>query len=33
VSTTELALYRVADARIAQVWVAADNLRVLDQLR
>jgi steroid delta-isomerase-like uncharacterized protein len=33
VTTTELALYRVAEGRIAQVWVAADNLRVLDQLR
>jgi steroid delta-isomerase-like uncharacterized protein len=33
VTTTELALYRVADGRIAEVWVAADDLRVLDQLR
>ena len=32
-TTTELALYRVAEGRIAEVWVAADNLRVLDQLR
>jgi predicted ester cyclase len=33
VSTQEFAFYRVADGRIAEVWVTADNLRILDQLR
>jgi predicted ester cyclase len=33
VDTVELALYRIADDRIAEVWVAADNQRVLAQLR
>jgi steroid delta-isomerase-like uncharacterized protein len=33
VSTQEFAVYRWADGRIAEVWVTADNLRVLDQLR
>lgn len=32
VDTVELALYRIADDRIAEVWVAADNQRVLAQL-
>jgi hypothetical protein len=29
----ELALYRLADHKIADVWVTADNLHVIDQLR
>jgi predicted ester cyclase len=33
VSTQEFAFYRVADGLIADVWVAADNLRLLEQLR
>ena len=33
VDTVELALYRIEDDRIAEVWVAADNQRVLEQLR
>lgn len=33
VDTVELALYRIEADRIAEVWVAADNLRVLEQLR
>jgi predicted ester cyclase len=33
VSTQEFAFYRIADGRIAEVWVTADNLRILDQLR
>lgn len=33
VQTQEFAVYRFADHRIAEVWVAADNLRVLQQLR
>jgi predicted ester cyclase len=32
VDTVELALYRIEADRIAEVWVAADNLRVLEQL-
>lgn len=33
VITQEFALYRVAAGRIEEVWVAADNLRVLRQLQ
>jgi predicted ester cyclase len=33
VATQEFAVYRIAEDRIAEVWVAADNLRLLDQLR
>jgi predicted ester cyclase len=33
VTTQELAFYRVAADRIVEVWVTADNLRVLQQLR
>lgn len=33
VRTDEFAFYRVADGRIAEVWVAADNDRVRAQLR
>ena len=33
VRTQELALYRLADHKIAEVWVTADNLHVIDQLR
>jgi predicted ester cyclase len=33
VDTQEFALYRVHDGLIAEVWVTADNLRLLDQLR
>jgi predicted ester cyclase len=33
VSTQEFAVYRWDGGRIAEVWVTADNLRVLDQLR
>jgi predicted ester cyclase len=33
VSTQELAVYRIDADRIAEVWVTADNLRLLDQLR
>ena len=33
VVTDEFALYRVADGRIVQVWVTADDLRLLEQLR
>ena len=33
VRTQEFAVYRFADDRIAEVWVTADNLRVLEQLR
>jgi steroid delta-isomerase-like uncharacterized protein len=33
VSTQEFAVYRVEDGRIAQVWVTADNLHLLEQLR
>jgi predicted ester cyclase len=33
VSTQEFALYRVHDGKIAEVWVTADDLQLLDQLR
>jgi aspartyl-tRNA synthetase len=33
VSTQEFALYRLQDGKIAEVWVAADNLHLLNQLR
>jgi predicted ester cyclase len=33
VHTQEFALYRWADGRIVEVWVTADNLRALEQLR
>lgn len=33
VSTQEFAFYRVAADRIVEVWVAADNARLLQQLR
>ncbi len=33
VSTQEFAFYRFAAGRIAEVWVTADDLRTLDQLR
>jgi predicted ester cyclase len=33
VSTQEFAIYRFEAGRIAEVWVTADNLRLLDQLR
>jgi predicted ester cyclase len=33
VTTQEFAIYRFAAGRIAEVWVTADNLRLLDQLR
>ena len=33
VTTDEFAVYRVEAGRIAQVWVTADNLGLLDQLR
>lgn len=33
VSTQELALYRLNDHKIAEVWVTADNLHIIDQLR
>ena len=33
VRTQEFALYRWADGRIVEVWVTADNLGALDQLR
>jgi steroid delta-isomerase-like uncharacterized protein len=33
VSTQEFAIYRFQAGRIAEVWVTADNLRLLDQLR
>ncbi len=33
VSTQELALYRIEDGRIAEVFVTADDLSVLEQLR
>ncbi len=33
VNTQEFAFYRVADGLIAEVWVAADNLRILEQIR
>ena len=33
VSAQEFAIYRFQAGRIAEVWVTADNLRLLDQLR
>ena len=33
VQTQEFSFYRVADGLIVEVWVAADNLSVLEQLR
>ncbi len=33
VRTQEFAVYRFGDDHIAEVWVTADNLRVLEQLR
>jgi predicted ester cyclase len=33
VTTQEFAFYRWSGGRIAEVWVTADNLRVLEQLR
>ncbi len=33
VRTQEFAIYRFQEGRIAEVWVTADNLRLLDQLR
>jgi predicted ester cyclase len=33
VTTQEFAVYRIDADRIAEVWVTADNLRLLDQLR
>jgi predicted ester cyclase len=33
VATQEFAVYRWSRGRIAEVWVTADDLRVLDQLR
>jgi predicted ester cyclase len=33
VRTQEFAIYHLAEERIARVWVAADNLALLDQLR
>jgi aspartyl-tRNA synthetase len=33
ITTSEFAVYRLERDRIAQVWVAADNLTLLDQLR
>ena len=33
VGTQEFAIYRFASGRIAEVWVTADNLSVLEQLR
>lgn len=33
VSTRECAVYRVANGKIAEVWVAADNLHLLQQLQ
>jgi steroid delta-isomerase-like uncharacterized protein len=33
VSTQEFAFYRVRDGRIAEVWVTADDLHLLQQLR
>lgn len=32
VTTQEFSVYRVADGKISEVWVTADNLRVLNQL-
>ena len=33
VETQEFAFYRVTAGRIVQVWVSADNLRLLEQIR
>ncbi|ADB35370.1 protein of unknown function DUF1486 [Kribbella flavida DSM 17836] len=33
VTTQEFAFYRIEQAKIVEVWVTADNLRLLDQLR
>jgi len=33
VSTQEFAVYRIDAGKIVEVWVAADNLHLLDQLR
>ena len=33
ITTREFAVYRLRDGRIAEVWVAADNLLLLEQLR
>jgi aspartyl-tRNA synthetase len=33
ITTSEFAIYRLEQDRIAQVWVAADNLTLLNQLR
>jgi predicted ester cyclase len=33
VSLQEFAFYRIEDQRIVEVWVAADNLHLLEQLR
>lgn len=33
VSTQEFAVYRLRERKIAEVWVTADNLMLLDQLR
>jgi predicted ester cyclase len=33
ITTREFAVYELAAGRIARVWVAADNLTLLDQLR
>ena len=33
VGTQEFAFYRVEDGRIAEVWVTADDLQLLEQLR
>jgi predicted ester cyclase len=33
VSTQEFALYRVEAGRITEVWVTADDLQLLEQLR
>lgn len=33
IETEEYAFYRLRDGRIAEVWVTADNERVLEQLR
>jgi steroid delta-isomerase-like uncharacterized protein len=33
ITTREFAVYHLRDGRIAEVWVAADNLKLLDQIR
>jgi predicted ester cyclase len=33
VSTREFAVYRIEDGRIREVWVTADNMRLLSQLQ